>query len=245
MLRLRREVQILALLVLLPALELQAIDADLPPDGAPLPSITQSSSLSIVAGNSVNCTGVTGNLPHSFYRAFTLADFNPPLDALLFHVENVTVGIEAASSGGGLGQLVTLRLYDSSANPPTRSRPRERSVRAESARIEPAEGAAECGGQHQGDEHERRDLNHTRIARLAVRLEPPAQPEAGEQQRDHGGEQDEARYGGGQYHQGDQSLEQRAADLPCCMAKGQSGDESTRFPSLQKCVCCARCGSGL
>lgn len=119
MLRLRREVQILALLVLLPALELQAIDADLPPDGAPLPSITQSSSLSIVAGNSVNCTGVTGNLPHSFYRAFTLADFDPPLDALLFHVESVTVGIEAASSGGGLGQLLTLRLYDSSANPPT------------------------------------------------------------------------------------------------------------------------------
>ncbi len=119
MLRLRREVQILALLVLLPALELQAIDADLPPDGAPLPSITQSSSLSIVAGNSVNCTGVSGNLPHSFYRAFTLADFDPPLDALLFHVESVTVGIEAASSGGGLGQLLTLRLYDSSANPPT------------------------------------------------------------------------------------------------------------------------------
>lgn len=119
MLLLRRAVQTLSLCLLMPAFELRAIEADLPPDGTPLPSITQSSSLSIAGGNSVNCTGVTGNLPHSFYRAFTLADFNPPLDALLFHVESVTVGIEAASSGGGLGQLVTLRLYDSSANPPT------------------------------------------------------------------------------------------------------------------------------
>ncbi len=119
MLRLRREVQFLALLLLIPALELRAIDADFLPDGSPLPSITQSTSLTIVAGNSVNCTGITGNSSHSFYRAFTLADFNPPLDALLFHVESVTVGIEAATSGGGLGQLMTLRLYDSSANPPT------------------------------------------------------------------------------------------------------------------------------
>ncbi len=119
MLRLRRAVQTLSLCLLIPAFELRAIEADLPPEGTPLPSITQSSSLSIAGGNSVNCTGVTGNLPHSFYRAFTLADFNPPLDALLFHVESVTVGIEAASSSGGLGQLVALRLYDSSANPPT------------------------------------------------------------------------------------------------------------------------------
>lgn len=119
MLPIRRAVLILSLFFLIPALELRALEVDFPPDGAPLPSITQSSSLSIVGGNSVHCTGVTGNLPHSFYRAFTLADFNPPLDALLFHVENVTVGIEAASSGDGLGQLLTLRLYDSSANPPT------------------------------------------------------------------------------------------------------------------------------
>jgi hypothetical protein len=119
MLRLRRAVPILSLFFLSPALELNAIEADLLPNGTPLPSITQSSSLSIVGSNSVNCTGVTGHLPHSFYRAFTLAEFNPPLDALLFHVEYVTVGIEAASSGDGLGQLVTLRLYDSSANPPT------------------------------------------------------------------------------------------------------------------------------
>jgi hypothetical protein len=107
------------LVFLSPALALHAIDADPPPDGTPLPTITQSSSLSIVGGNSVSCTGITGNLPHSFYRAFTLASFNPPLNDLLFHVESVTVGIEGASSGGGLGQLVTLRLYDSSANPPT------------------------------------------------------------------------------------------------------------------------------
>ncbi len=119
MLPLRQAVPLLSLYFLFPAPGLRAIEADIPPKGTPLPSITQSSSLSVVEGNSVNCTGVTGNLPHSLYRAFTLADFSPPLDALLFHVESVTVGIEAASSAGDLGQLVTLRLYDSSANPPT------------------------------------------------------------------------------------------------------------------------------
>ena len=119
MLLLRRAVPILSLFFSFRRSSCTRSTADFPPDGTPLPSITQSSSLSIVGGNSVNCTGVTGNLPHSLYRAFTLAEFNPPLDALLFHVEYVTIGIEAASSGDGLGQLVTLRLYDSSANPPT------------------------------------------------------------------------------------------------------------------------------
>lgn len=92
----------------------------LPPGPA---TITQSTSTSIVVGSSVSCNGGAPGFFHaenSYFRAFTLSAFNPPLDATQFMVQQVTFGIEAANAAGtGTTQPVTLRLFDSSANPPT------------------------------------------------------------------------------------------------------------------------------
>lgn len=105
--------------------------SDVPPSAAqphalmpPGPaSITQSASQSVVVGASISCNGGTPGFFHtdnSYFRAFTLSGFNPPLDATQFRIDQVSFGIEVANaSGTGTTQPVVLRLFDSSANPPT------------------------------------------------------------------------------------------------------------------------------
>jgi len=86
-------------------------------------SITQSTdAVTIASGNSVSCnSGAPGffHTDNSYYRAFTLSAFNPPLTDLQFMVQQVTIGVELANDGGGIGQPITVMIYDSSANPPT------------------------------------------------------------------------------------------------------------------------------
>ena len=87
--------------------------------------ITQSTNPDhVTAGNSVSCNnGAAGGFLHtdnSYYRAFTLSAFNPPLDQLQFAVQSVTFGIEQANAAGvGTTQPITVNIYNSSANPPT------------------------------------------------------------------------------------------------------------------------------
>ncbi|MEO7793905.1 MAG: hypothetical protein ABIV06_03965 [Thermoanaerobaculia bacterium] len=84
-------------------------------------SISQSTSTTITAANSVSCNGGTPGFFHTdnfYYRAFTLSAFNPPLTDLQFMVQQVTIGVETANDGGGVGQPISVRIYDSSANPP-------------------------------------------------------------------------------------------------------------------------------
>ena len=92
----------------------------LPPGPA---SITQSTSNTVAVGSAVSCNGGAPAFLHtdnSYFRAFTLSAFNPPLDSTQFMVQQVTFGIEQANaSGTGTTQPVILRLFDSSANPPT------------------------------------------------------------------------------------------------------------------------------
>jgi hypothetical protein len=88
----------------------------LPPGPA---TITQSSdATTITALNSVSCNNGVGHTLNSYFRAFTLSAFNPPLDSTQFLVQNVTFGIEQATGAGG-SQPISVILYDSSANPPT------------------------------------------------------------------------------------------------------------------------------
>jgi hypothetical protein len=87
-------------------------------------SITQSTNPNTVtAGASVSCNGGTPTFFHtdnSYFRAFTLSAFNPPLDQLQFMVQSVTFGIETANaSGTGTTQPVTVRIHSSTTNPPT------------------------------------------------------------------------------------------------------------------------------
>jgi hypothetical protein len=90
----------------------------LPPGPA---SITQSTNPTSVITNSIACTETaTGfHTPNFFYRAFTLSAFNPPLDSVQFAVQSVTYGIEQATAGPAGTQPMTVRVYDSSTNPPT------------------------------------------------------------------------------------------------------------------------------
>jgi len=101
-----------------------------PPSSAPVErvvgptSITQSTNATtITSGNSVSCNGGAPSFLHtdnSYYRAFTLASFNPPLDQTQFMVQSVTIGIEQANAAGtGTTQPVTINIFNSSANPPT------------------------------------------------------------------------------------------------------------------------------
>jgi hypothetical protein len=87
-------------------------------------SITQSTNASTVTtGNSVSCNGGSPSFLHtdnSYYRAFTLSAFNPPLDQLQFMVQSVTIGIEQSNaSGTGTTQPITINIFNSTTNPPT------------------------------------------------------------------------------------------------------------------------------
>lgn len=85
-------------------------------------TISQSTSTTVTVGSSVSCNNGAGNgFEHTdnfYYRAFTLSTFNPPLTDLQFMVQSVTIGVESANDGGGVGQPISVRIYDSSANPP-------------------------------------------------------------------------------------------------------------------------------
>lgn len=92
----------------------------LPPGPA---SITQSTSTTVAVGSAVSCNGGAPGFLHtdnSYFRGFTLSAFNPPLDSVQFLVQQVSFGIEQSNAAGtGTTQPVTLRLFDSTANPPT------------------------------------------------------------------------------------------------------------------------------
>jgi hypothetical protein len=87
----------------------------LPPGPA---TITQSTNPTTVVAGSVSCNAGGLHTDNSYFRAFTLSSFNPPLDSTQFMVQNVTFGVEQATGTGG-SQPITVRLFDSSANPPT------------------------------------------------------------------------------------------------------------------------------
>lgn len=130
----RRQIQAALVLLAIPASALFAANS-LSTNGNPAPApfgqqalpenavtITQSTSLSITAANSVSCNGGAPGFFHTdnfYYRAFTLSAFNPPLNLPEFMVQSVTIGVETANDGGGIGQPISVRIYDSSANPPT------------------------------------------------------------------------------------------------------------------------------
>ncbi len=87
-------------------------------------TITQSTNASTVTtGASVSCNGGGPGFFHtdnSYYRAFTLSSFNPPLDQTQFKLEGVTFGIEQANASGvGTTQPITINIFNSTANPPT------------------------------------------------------------------------------------------------------------------------------
>jgi hypothetical protein len=81
-------------------------------------TITQSTNTATVtSGNSVSCNGGAPLFLHtdnSYYRAFTLASFNPPLDNLQFMVQSVSIGVEQADGtpdGPGGTQSIEIRLF--------------------------------------------------------------------------------------------------------------------------------------
>jgi hypothetical protein len=82
-------------------------------------AISQSVSFFIADGNSLSCEMGGFHTENSYYRAFTLSAMNPPLDSVQFMVERVDIGVELADDGTGAGQPLTLRLHNSSTNPPT------------------------------------------------------------------------------------------------------------------------------
>ena len=75
---------------------------------------TESLSQAIVNGNSVSCNNGAGHADNSYYRAFDLPTFGI---TSAFSVCEVQIGIEAAESGGGVGQPITLNLYVNSGAP--------------------------------------------------------------------------------------------------------------------------------
>lgn len=81
------------------------------PTGTCPPMITQSNSQAITVGNSVTCSsGPPGGFHYdsSYWRAFNMAIFT---GSQQYDVTSVSFGIEAARSGNGLGQPLTVRLY--------------------------------------------------------------------------------------------------------------------------------------
>ena len=66
-------------------------------------SITQSTNATTVTAGSVSCNGGAPRFLHtdnSYFRAFTLSAFNPPLDQTQFMVQSVTFGIETVERVG-------------------------------------------------------------------------------------------------------------------------------------------------
>lgn len=124
----KRQIQVALALLAIPASALFAVNG-FSTNGNPAPApfgqqtlpenavtITQSTSTAVAAG-SVSCNTSGFHADSSYYRAFTLSAFNPPLTDLQFMVQQVTIGVELAQGTGGT-QPITVNLYDSTANPP-------------------------------------------------------------------------------------------------------------------------------
>jgi subtilisin family serine protease len=86
------------------------------PGGSCPPTITESTSQDITAGNSVACSadnGVTTSENH-YWRAFDMNTFTGGLE---YDVTSVTFGVEQATSGTGTGQPLTVNLYANHGSP--------------------------------------------------------------------------------------------------------------------------------
>ena len=87
------------------------------PSGTPgscPPTITQSTTQSIVDGNSVACNNGFGTTENHYWRAFNMNTFTGGLE---YDVTSVEFGIELAASGGGTGQPLTVNLYANHGSP--------------------------------------------------------------------------------------------------------------------------------
>ena len=84
--------------------------AAMAPEGVCPSTITQSVSQEIISGNSVACNNGTATAQNSYWRAFDMTTFT---GGAQYDVTSVSFGIENASSGGGMGQPVTVNLYTS------------------------------------------------------------------------------------------------------------------------------------
>ena len=79
------------------------------------PTITESSTQTITALNSVSCNNGTGHTDNSYWRAFNMNSF---VGGFAYTVTSVSFGIEQATGAGGT-QPITVRLYTSNQNFPT------------------------------------------------------------------------------------------------------------------------------
>lgn len=86
------------------------------PEGACPTTITQSTSQTIVAGNSVLCTDGPpySHFSTSYWRAFHMAAFT---NLRRYDITSVSFGVQFAQSGSGTGQPVTVRLYANNGAP--------------------------------------------------------------------------------------------------------------------------------
>jgi subtilisin family serine protease len=87
------------------------------PGGSCPPTITESTSQAIVAGNSASCNNGPPDFNHtdnSYWRAFDMNTFTGGQE---YDVTSVSFGIEQATSGSGTGQPVTVNLYTNSGGP--------------------------------------------------------------------------------------------------------------------------------
>jgi N-acetylneuraminic acid mutarotase len=87
------------------------------PSGTPgtcPPTITESTSQEIVSGNSVACNDGFGHTDNSYWRAFNMSTFT---GGQQYDVTSVDFAIEQATSGGGTGQPVRVRLYANHGSP--------------------------------------------------------------------------------------------------------------------------------
>ena len=86
-----------------------------PPAGEVCPAtITESTSQSIVDGNSVACNNGFGTTENHYWRAF---DMNTFTGGQAYDITSVSFGIELAASGSGAGQPLTVNLYANHGSP--------------------------------------------------------------------------------------------------------------------------------
>jgi hypothetical protein len=85
------------------------------PAGVVCPAtITQSTTQTIVDGNSVACNDGIGTTENHYWRAFDMNTFTGGQE---YDVTSVSFGIELAQSGGGTGQPLTVNLYANHGSP--------------------------------------------------------------------------------------------------------------------------------
>src|SRR5262249_47099031 len=86
------------------------------PSGSCPPTITESTTQSIVDGNSIACSGDNGvtTTDNSYWRAFDMNTFTGGKE---YDVASISFGIEIARSGTGTGQPLTVNLYANHGTP--------------------------------------------------------------------------------------------------------------------------------